>query len=83
MIKENEGRELYKQLSKNVRIQLERIDNLDIYTSRHVRSVPQIVGKICDKLGLTKSEKKFYIECAYLHDIGKIFIPAEILQKKR
>ena len=83
MIKENEGRELYKQLSKNVRIQLERLDNLDIYTSRHVRSVPQIVGKICDKLGLTKAEKKFYIECAYLHDIGKIFIPAEILQKKR
>ncbi len=71
----------YKQLSKNIRRQLEKLDNLDIYTSRHVHSVPQIVGKICDKLGLTKSEKKFYIECAYLHDIGKIFIPSEILQK--
>lgn len=68
-------------MPKNIRRQLEKLDNLDIYTSRHVHSVPQIVGKICDKLGLTKMEKKFYIECAYLHDIGKIFIPSEILQK--
>ena len=74
-------RKTYKQLSKNIRRQLEKLDNLDIYTSRHVHSVPQIVGKICDKLGLTKAERKFYIECAYLHDIGKIFIPSEILQK--
>ena len=74
-------KETYTQLSKNIRRQWEKLDNLDIYTSRHVHSVPQIVGKICDKLGFTKAEKKFYIECAYLHDIGKIFIPSEILQK--
>lgn len=74
-------KQTYKQLSKNIRNQLEKLDELDIYTSRHVHSVPQIVGKLCDKLGITKSEKKFYIECAYLHDIGKIFIPSEILQK--
>ena len=80
MLLKNE-KETYKQLSKNIRKQLEKLDDLDIYTSRHVHSVPQIVGKLCDKLGFTKAEKKFYIECAYLHDIGKIFIPSEILQK--
>ncbi|MBR6689346.1 MAG: HD domain-containing protein [Clostridia bacterium] len=81
MTEVNNYKDTYKQLSKNIRRQLEKLDHLDIYTSRHVHSVPQIVGKICNKLGFEKSEKKFYIECAYLHDIGKIFIPSEILQK--
>lgn len=81
MTYDNIERNLYKQLSINVRKQLEKIEHLDVYTTRHIHSVPQIVGKICEKLGYTETEIRFYVECAYLHDIGKIFIPSEVLQK--
>lgn len=38
---------------------------------------------MCNKLNYDEKQTKFFIQCAYLHDIGKIFIPPEILQKKR
>lgn len=74
--------ELFNKLSKNVQRQIEKLDELDIYTSKHIHSVPQIVNKICQKLNYSEKEIKFFVQCAYLHDIGKIFIPPEILQKK-
>ena len=78
----NIEKELLKGLSKNIQKQIAKLDELDIYTSRHIHSVPQIVNKICKKLNYNEEQTKFFIQCAYLHDIGKIFIPSEILQKK-
>ena len=74
-------KELYKELSKNAKQQLDRLEELDIYTSKHIHNVPQIVGNICRKMNYSEQQVKFFMQCAYLHDIGKIFIPAEILQK--
>lgn len=79
---DNIEKELFKSLSKNIQKQIEKLDELDIYTSRHIHSVPQIVNKICKKLNYNEEQTKFFIQCAYLHDIGKIFIPSEVLQKK-
>lgn len=78
----NTDKELYNKLSKNVQKQIEKLDELDIYTSKHIHSVPQLVNKMCQKMNCTEKEIKFFVQCAYLHDIGKIFIPPEILQKK-
>ena len=78
----NTDKELYNKLSKNVQKQIEKLDELDIYTSKHIHSVPQLVNKMCQKMNYTEKEIKFFVQCAYLHDIGKIFIPSEILQKK-
>jgi len=78
----NTEKELFNKLSKNVQKQIEKLDELDIYTSKHIHSVPQIVNKICKKMNYSERETKFFVQCAYLHDIGKIFIPPEILQKK-
>ena len=78
----NSEKELFNKLSKNVQRQIEKLDDLDIYTSKHIHSVPQIVNKICQKMNYNEKEIKFFVQCAYLHDIGKIFIPPEILQKK-
>lgn len=75
-------KELFNKLSKNIQKQIEKLDELDIYTSKHIHSVPQIVNKMCNKLNYDEKQTKFFIQCAYLHDIGKIFIPPEILQKK-
>ena len=79
---DNIEKELFKNLSKNIQKQIAKLDELDIYTSKHIHSVPQIVNKICQKLNYNEEQTKFFIQCAYLHDIGKIFIPAEVLQKK-
>jgi len=78
----NEEKELYNKLSKNIQKQIEKLDELDIYTSKHIHSVPQVVNKICKKMNYGERETKFFVQCAYLHDIGKMFIPPEILQKK-
>lgn len=78
----NEDKQLYYKLSRNIQKQIEKLDELDIYTSTHIHSVPQIVDKICKKMNYSDKQRKFLIQCAYLHDIGKIFIPSEILQKK-
>ena len=75
-------KKLYKDLSESVRMQVEKLDQLDMYTSKHVHNVPQIVNKMCEKMHCSEGQTKFFIQCAYLHDIGKIFIPKEILQKK-
>jgi len=79
---DNIEKELFKNLSKNIQKQIKKLDELDVYTSRHIHSVPQIVNKICKKLNYNEEQTKFFIQCAYLHDIGKIFIPSEVLQKK-
>lgn len=78
----NTDKELFNRLTKNVQKQIEKLDELDIYTSKHIHSVPQIVNKICKKMNYSEREIKFFVQCAYLHDIGKIFIPHEILQKR-
>jgi len=78
----NEEKQIYNQLSNTVKKQIEKLDELDIYTSKHIHSVPQIVSKICQQMNYGEEKTKFFIQCAYLHDIGKIFIPPEILQKK-
>lgn len=79
---DNIEKELFKSLSKNIQKQIAKLDELDVYTSRHIHSVPQIVNKICKKLNYNEEQTKFFIQCAYLHDIGKIFVPSEVLQKK-
>lgn len=78
---DNIEKDLYKELSENVRKQIEKLEQLDVYTSKHIHSVPQIVGQICRKMNYAEEQVKFFMQCAYLHDIGKIFIPPEILQK--
>ena len=77
-----QGKSLYDDLSDTVKYQLDRMNSLDIYTSKHIHSVSVIVNRICRKLNLDEDYIKFCVTCAYLHDIGKIFIPPSILQNK-
>ena len=41
-----------------------------------------ITMKLCKQLKMNKNFTIFCTTCAYLHDIGKTFIPPEILQKE-
>ncbi len=57
------------------------MDSLDMFTKRHSENVANLVGRICEYM---HCNSQFTIHCViagYLHDIGKLFIPKEILNK--
>lgn len=68
-------------LDQTMRYQLQCIERLDVFTRKHSENVASLVCRICEYL---HCGSKFTIHAtisAYLHDIGKLFIPPEILNK--
>ena len=53
----------------------------DAYTGSHSRHVVDLVLSVCDRLGMSSSERRQAEFVALLHDVGKIRIPAEIINK--
>ena len=64
-----------------MRYQLDMLDTLDVFTRRHSENVANLVCRICEYLHCNKGFIEYCTICAYLHDIGKLFIPPAILQK--
>ena len=64
-----------------MKYQLSMLDRLDIFTRRHSENVANLVCRICEYLHCNKYFTIHATICAYLHDIGKLFIPPEILNK--
>jgi len=69
-------------LDESIRYQLNMLDSLDIYTRKHCENVANITCRLCERLKLGKDFTVYCTTCAFLHDIGKLFIPPSILQKK-
>ncbi len=57
------------------------INAKDKYTYRHVERVVFYSNLLADKLNISPDEKRKLVYSAYLHDIGKINIKEEILNK--
>jgi HD-GYP domain-containing protein (c-di-GMP phosphodiesterase class II) len=53
----------------------------DAYTGSHSRHVVDLVLAVADELGLSPAERRDAEFVALLHDVGKIRIPAEIINK--
>ena len=53
----------------------------DAYTGLHSRDVVSLVTDVCDRLGVTGAERRDAEFAALLHDVGKIRIPSEIINK--
>ena len=68
-------------LDHAMRYQLACLDGLDAYTRRHSENVANITCRLCEYLKVGEPFTIYCTICAYLHDIGKMFIPASILQK--
>ena len=68
-------------LDKTMQDQLNALGSLDVFTRQHCENVAAITCRICEYLHCSKGFTEYCTICAYLHDIGKIFIPQEILQK--
>ena len=69
-------------LDESIRYQLSVLDRLDVFTRKHSENVANLTCRLCERLKLNKDFTVYCTVCAYLHDIGKIFIPESILQKQ-
>ena len=68
-------------LDQTMRYQINMLERMDPYTRRHSENVANLTCRVCEYL---HCKQKFTIHatiCAYLHDIGKLFIPKEIIEK--
>ncbi len=68
-------------LDKSMQYQLNALDSLDVFTRKHCENVAAITCRLCEYLHCSKGFTEYCTICAFLHDIGKLFIPPEILQK--
>jgi len=68
-------------LDQTMQDQLNALGSLDVFTRKHCENVAALTCRICEYLHCKKSFTEYCTICAYLHDIGKIFIPPEVLQK--
>ena len=68
-------------LDQTMRYQLNMLENLDIFTKKHSENVANLTCRMCEYLHAKKMFTIHATTCAYLHDIGKLFIPPEILNK--
>ena len=68
-------------LNESMRYQLGMLDSLDAFTRVHSENVANLTCRLCEYMKLNKAFTVYCTICAYLHDIGKMFIPLSILNK--
>ena len=68
-------------LNESMKYELAKLDSLDLFTRKHSESVASITCRLCEYLHLSKDFTVYCTMCAYMHDLGKQFIPPAILQK--
>lgn len=68
-------------LNESMRYQLNMLDQLDAFTRKHCENVANLTCRLCEHLHCQKGFTEYCTICAYLHDIGKLFIPPQVLQK--
>ena len=68
-------------LNESMRYQLNVLGSLDVFTRKHSENVANVTCRLCENLHLNTKFTIYCTMCAYLHDVGKQFIPSSILQK--
>jgi HD-GYP domain-containing protein (c-di-GMP phosphodiesterase class II) len=73
--------ELSQTYRGTVMVLADVVEAEDDYTASHCRSVVELCGATASEMGLHASEMQELEIAALLHDVGKIAIPSEILNK--
>ncbi|MBQ5417806.1 MAG: HD domain-containing protein, partial [Oscillospiraceae bacterium] len=76
--KENEQKELIREI---VEAFAKVIDMKDKYTNGHSSRVAEYTSMLCKELGYDEETIERYYNIALLHDIGKVGVPPEVLNK--
>lgn len=83
--KTGELREIQKQtekmLSETIEALSSAVDAKDRYTSGHSRRVAEYARTLAERMGVDEAQKKQIYMAGLLHDVGKIRIPDEIINK--
>jgi len=78
-------RESYERLQKNfdavIKTLARVVETRDPYTSGHQERVAKLSEAIAGKMGLSAEQIGIIRMAALIHDLGKIYVPAEILTK--
>lgn len=69
------------ELLREVNLEISVLKGLDIFTNAHVQGVVKTTMAMCLRMNMPYEDIKKCVISAYLHDVGKIRIPPEILQK--
>jgi PAS domain S-box-containing protein len=72
---------LRKTLEGTIHVLVSAIDRRDPYTAGHQRRVAQLACAIAKEMGLSEERIEGTRMAAAIHDIGKVNVPAEILNK--
>ena len=73
--------ELHRAYRGTVMLLSDVVESEDSYTAEHSRSVVELVNAVADELGVAEEDRRELEFAAMLHDVGKIAIPNEILNK--
>jgi HD-GYP domain-containing protein (c-di-GMP phosphodiesterase class II) len=73
--------ELHNAYRGTVMLLSDVVEAEDDYTAYHCRSVVELVAEVADEMRIPKSDRQLLEFAALLHDVGKITIPKEILNK--
>lgn len=73
--------QLQKAMEEMVQAMALIVEMKDPYTAGHQRRVAKLAQTIAAKMGISESELDAIYLAAIIHDIGKIYIPSEILTK--
>ena len=73
--------ELHNAYRGTVMLLSDVVEAEDDYTAFHCRSVVELVAEVADEMKIPKAERQELEFAALLHDVGKIAIPKEILNK--
>jgi HD-GYP domain-containing protein (c-di-GMP phosphodiesterase class II) len=73
--------ELHRAYRGTVMLLSDVVEFEDEYTGQHSRSVVDLANAVADQLGVPDEDRQELEFAAMLHDVGKITIPKEILNK--
>jgi HD-GYP domain-containing protein (c-di-GMP phosphodiesterase class II) len=73
--------ELQRAYRGTVMLLSDVVESEDSYTASHSRSVVELTNAVADELGVPEMDRQELEFAAMLHDVGKIAIPKEILNK--
>ena len=77
----NASLELHNAYRGTVMLLSDVVEAEDDYTAFHCRSVVELVAEVAEEMNIPKADRQELEFAALLHDVGKIAIPKEILNK--
>ena len=75
------NKQLQTSFIETIELARQMVELRDPYTANHEKHVGDLAKAIAKEMGLSKERQQGLLISGYLHDIGKIIVPVEILSK--